>query len=388
MNALKVGTIDAGNAAIMTYIHQDPKWPQFTWDSDVLASALSAVRHKQGKHLGRMESIGFPLRSEASLEILTADVVKSWAIEGYELNPGEVRSSIARRLGLDHAGLPTASRAVDGVVEMMLDATQNAKTPLTTERLFGWHAALFQTGHSGIHPITVGAWRPAEAGRMQVVSGIIGREKVHFEAPEASRLDSEMQSFLAWFHSTGDLDPVLKAGIAHLWFVTIHPFEDGNGRIARAIGDMALALADGTHERFYSLSSQIEAERKRYYDELESAQRGGLDITAWLQWFLACLDRALDGAEESLAAVLFKARVWGKVNQRPTGERQRKVLNRLLNGFVGKLTTSKYAKLAKCSTDTALRDIGDLVERGVLIKSQGGGRSTSYSLREPGSVSG
>ena len=286
-------------------------------------------------------------------------------------------------MGLDHSGLPEASREIDGVVEMMLDATQNAHRPLTAERVFAWHAALFPTGRSGLSSITVGAWRPARAGKMQVVSGVIGREKVHFEAPEAARLGAEMDSFLAWFQSAGDLDPILKAGIAHLWFVTIHPFEDGNGRIARAIGDMSLARADGTHERFYSLSSQIEAERKHYYDQLETAQRGGLDITAWLRWFLACLDRALDRAEESLAAVMRKARVWRIANQQTTNERQRTVLNRLLDHFEGKLTTSKYAKLAKCSPDTALRDINDLVERGVLVKNPAGGRSTSYRLVEP-----
>jgi len=330
-----------------------------------------------------MEAFGFDLRAEASLTVLTSDVVNSSAIEGEVLNREEVRSSIARRLGLDVAGLPKPGRDVEGVVEMMLDATQNFEAPLTKERLFNWHAALFPTGRSGMGRITVGGWRPNEAGAMQVVSGPIGREKVHFGAPAAERLDSEMTALLGWFNAAPPLDPVLKAAVAHFWFVTIHPFEDGNGRIARAIADMALARADGTKERFYSMSAQIEVERKDYYRQLEAAQRGDLDITSWLTWFLGCLGRALEGAEQVLASVLYKAKLWQRINRRPVNDRQRLVINRMLDGFQGFLTTSKYAKLAKCSPDTALRDIRELLERRVLVQNPGGGRSTSYRLADP-----
>jgi Fic family protein len=367
----------------MTFIHEKPGWPQFSWDSDALAAPLAAVRHKQGKHLGKMEALGFDLRAEANLSVLTSEVVNSSAIEGESLKPEEVRSSIARRLGLDVGGLPEPGREVEGVVEMTLDATQNFDAPLTNDRLFGWHASLFPTGRSGMSRITVGTWRPKEAGPMQVVSGPMGTEKVHFEAPEAERLESEMARFLEWLNSPLAIDPVLKAGIAHFWFVTIHPFEDGNGRIARAIGDMALSQADGTSDRFYSLSSQIEAERKEYYLQLEAAQRGGLDITRWLTWFLGCLDRAIGNAEKTLAAVLHKARLWRRINRRPVNNRQREVINRMLGEFEGFLTTSKYAKLAKCSQDTALRDIRELLERGIIVQNPGRGRSTSYRLAEP-----
>jgi len=370
----------------MTFIHEKPGWPQFSWDSDALAVPLAAVRHKQGKHLGRMEALGFDLRAEANLSVLTSEVVSSSAIEGETLNPEEVRSSIARRLGLDVAGLPEPSREVEGVVEMTLDATRNFEAPLTNDRLFGWHASLFPTARSGMSRITVGAWRPKEAGPMQVVSGPVGREKVHFEAPGAERLESEMAGFLEWFNSPPAIDPVLKAGIAHFWFVTIHPFEDGNGRIARAIGDLALSQADGTNDRFYSLSSQIEAERKEYYLQLEAAQRGDLDITRWLTWFLGCLDRATGNAEQMLAAVLHKAKLWQRINRRPVNDRQREVINRMLGGFEGFLTTSKYAKLARCSQDTALRDIRELLQRGIIVQNPGRGRSTSYRLAEPDMV--
>jgi len=372
----------------MRYIYERPAWPKLTWDSDALASPLAAVRHKQGRLLGRMEALGFDLRAEASLTVLTSDVVKSSAIEGAVLNPEEVRSSIARRLGLDVAGLPKAGRDVEGVVEMMLDATRNYEKPLTKKRLFDWHASLFPTGRSGMRKIKVGAWRGKEDGPMQVVSGPYGRERVHFEAPEAERLNSEMSGFIKWFNAPASVDPVLKAALAHFWFVTIHPFEDGNGRIARAIADMALARADGTKDRFYSMSSQIEAERKDYYLELERAQRGKLDITPWLDWFLGCLGRALDGAEAALSVVLNKAKLWQRVNRRPVNDRQRLVINRLLNGFKGFLTTSKYAKLAKCSTDTALRDIQELLARRILVQNPGGGRSTSYRLADPDEVPG
>lgn len=364
----------------MTYIHERPDWPDLTWDSTALSPVLAALRYRQGQLLGRMQALGFDLRTEASLHTLTDDVVKSSAIEGERLDPEEVRSSIAQRLGLDAGGLVPASRNVEGVVEMMLDATQHHEQALSAERLFGWHAALFPAGRSGMRRITVGAWRSKEAGPMQVVSGPAGREKVHFEAPAADRLETEMGRFLDWFNRPAAIDPVLKAGIAHFWFVTIHPFEDGNGRIARAIADMALARADESKERFYSMSSQIEAERKAYYGELERQQRGGLDITAWLFWFLGCLDRAIASAGHTLAAVLYKARLWEEANRGPVNERQRLVLGRMLDGFHGHMNTSKYAKLAKCSTDTALRDIRDLLDRGILIRNPGGGRSTSYRL--------
>ncbi len=370
----------------MAYIHEKTGWPEFTWEGESLASPLAAVRHNQGRWLGQMEALGFDLRAEASLAVLTSDVVKSSAIEGEKLNPDEVRSSIARRLGLDVAGLPKAGRDVEGVVEMMLDGTRHFEKPLTKKRLFDWHASLFPTGRSGMSRITVGGWRKKEAGAMQVVSGPMGREKVHFEAPEADRLEAEMSRFIKWFNAPPAMDPVLKAGIAHFWFVTIHPFEDGNGRIARAIADMALARADGTKDRFYSMSSQIEAERKDYCLRLEAAQRGDVNITRWLEWFLGCLDRAIGGAEGTLGAVLHKARLWQRINRRPVNDRQRLVINRMLNGFKGFLSTSKYAKLAKCSTDTALRDIRELVERGILVQNPGGGRSTSYRLGEPDAV--
>lgn len=370
----------------MTFIHDLADWPELTWDANTLATPLVSVRHQQGRLLGKMESLGFELRSEASLTVRTTDVVKSSAIEGETLDPAEVRSSLARRLGLDTAGLPLASRNVEGIVELMLDATQNYSTQLSAERLFSWHAALFPTGRSGMSRIAVGAWRPLEAGPMQVVSGPLGKERVHFQAPSADRLDAEMAQFFAWFNERSELDPVLKAGIAHLWFVTIHPFEDGNGRIARAIADLALARADGLAERFYSMSAQIEAERKDYYQQLELAQRGELEITPWLDWFLGCLERALDGAEQILAGVLGRAALWQRINTRAVNDRQRQVINRLLDPFEGNLTTAKYAKLAKCSTDSALRDIRELLARGILLQNAGGGRSTSYRLGEPEDV--
>jgi Fic family protein len=367
----------------MTYIHEKSGWPEFTWDSETLAAALAAVRHKQGRHIGKMEAFGFDLRVEATLTTLTEEIVKSSAIEGAHLNPEEVRSSIARKLGINVAGLPRPGREVEGVVEMMLDATRNFDDPLTEERLFGWHAALFPTGRSGMRRIVVGGWRTGDTGPMQVVSGPVGRERVHFEAPVADRLEIEMKRFFAWFNGPSEVDPVLKAGIAYFWFVTIHPFEDGNGRIARAIADMVLSKADGTRNRFYSMSSGIEKERKEYYRVLESAQRGGLDVTGWLAWFLGCLDRSIEDAERTLGSVLHKARLWQRINLRPVNERQRKVINRMLDDFQGHLTTSKYAKLAKCSNDTALRDIRELLERDILVKNPGEGRSTSYRLAHP-----
>jgi Fic family protein len=368
----------------VSYIHENPDWPNLRWDNAKLLPLLADVRHRQGRLLGRMEGLGFRLRAEASLTTLTADVIKSSAIEGAVLDAEQVRSSIARRLGLDFGGKVQASRDVEGVVEMMLDATQKYAESLTAERLFSWHASLFPTGRSGMRRITVGAWRPANIGPMQVVSGPIGRERVHFEAPAADRLKREVSAFLKWFGAANGIDPVLKAGIAHFWFVTIHPFEDGNGRISRAIADMALARAEGMIERFYSMSTQIEAEKKQYYLNLERSQKGGVDITSWLEWFLGCLGRAVAGAENGLASVLRKAKTWEQINsQSPVNERQRKVINRLLDGFEGKLSTSKYAKLAQCSGDTALRDINILLDQGILVQVAGGGRNTSYRLVEP-----
>ena len=371
----------------MTFIHELPDWPTFTWDTQALAQRLSAVRHKQGKHLGKMEALGFELRTEASVTALTHEIVKSSAIEGEHIDSDEVRSSISRKLGLDVAGLPTPGHEVDGIVELMLDATQNSAQPLTVERLFGWHAALFPTGRSGMHRITVGAWRKDEHGPMQVVSGPIGRERVHLQAPSAERLEDEMERFVEWFNQADAMDPVLKAAVAHLWFVTIHPLDDGNGRIARAIADMALSRADGSKNRFYSMSACIESKRKDYYIRLEAAQRGSVDITAWLAWFLECLDDAIEAADTILASVLRKARLWDQINTKPVNERQRKVINRMLeHDWEGNLNTSKYARMTKCSQDTALRDIKELLQRGVLVKNEGGGRSTSYRLADPASA--
>jgi Fic family protein len=362
------------------YIHELPDWPHFRWAHEALAKQLAAVRHRQGRLIGRMQGLGFPLREEAVLKTLTEDVLKTSEIEGEILNRDQVRSSIARRLGMDVGALPPADRDIEGIVEMMLNATQKYHEALTVERLFGWHAALFPTGRSGMSKIIVGAWRDEKSGPMQVISGPFGKETVHYEAPIASRLDEDMKSFLDWFNGQEDIDPVIKAGIAHLWFVTIHPFDDGNGRIARAIADMALARSEDSPQRFYSMSAQIGIERKAYYDILESTQKGDLDITRWLEWFLACLNRAFDGAEKILQAVLHKADFWKKHIAARLNERQRDVLNRLLDGFEGNLNTSKWARIEKCSTDTALRDITDLVEQGILQKDPGGGRSTSYSI--------
>ena len=368
------------------WIHEHQNWPDFTWDTGELVSKLADIRHRQGRLLGRMEGLGFELKREATLSTLTSDVVKSSAIEGENLNPKEVRSSIARRLGIDIASTVPVNQDVEGIVEIMLDATQRFSKPLIKERLFDWHAALFPTGRSATRRITVGGWRAVESGSMQVLSGPIGREKVHFEAPNARRLEHEMAEFLAWFESKDDVDPVLRAGIAHLWFVTIHPFEDGNGRIARAIADMALARADGMGDRFYSLSSQIESERRDYYDQLEKQQRGTPEVTGWLEWFLDCLGRTISNAENTLSAVLFKAQLWEKINRKPVNERQRLIINRMLeDDFKGHMNTSKYAGLAKCSPDTALRDIQNLKSRGIFIQNPGGGRSTSYRL--PDSIS-
>jgi Fic family protein len=330
-----------------------------------------------------MQALGFQLRAEATLTTLTEDVLKTSEIEGEKLDPGQVRSSIARRLGMDVAGLVPADRDVEGVVEMMLDATQNFDRPLTKQRLFDWHAALFPTGRSGIRWIVVGAWRDDREGPMRVVSGAVGREKVHFVAPPANRLDAEIAAFLDWFNREPvSADPVLASGLAHLWFVTIHPFADGNGRIARAVADMALARSEKSPQRFYSMSSQIRQDRKDYYGILERTQKGTLDVTEWLEWFVSCFDRAIESAQEMLKNTLRKARFWEAHAAQELSERQRKIINRLLDGFEGKLTTAKWAALGKCSQETAYRDILDLVARGILKKGPAGGRSTSYSLAD------
>jgi len=365
-----------------TYIHERAGWPGFRWDHERISARLLDVRHRQGRLIGRMEGLGFQLRAEAVLNSLTEEVLKSSEIEGETLDRNQVRSSVARRLGLDIGGLTPADRDVEGVVEMMLDATQGYEKPLTARRLFDWHAALFPTGRSGMWKIRVGAWRDDAKGPMQVVSGAIGKERLHYEAPAADRVRDEMRKFVEWFEKDHSTDLVLKAGVAHLWFVTIHPFDDGNGRIARALADMVLARSENSPQRFYSMSAQIRQERKAYYEILEATQKGDLDVTRWLEWFLECLGRAFDRAETILATVLDKARFWERFAKVELNERQRGIVNRLLNGFEGKLTTSRWAKLAKCSHDTALRDIEDLIQKKVLTKDAAGGRSTSYSLSQ------
>jgi Fic family protein len=359
------------------YLHQKENWTDFRWDTDQLVTLLGNVRHLQGRLLGQMENLGFRLQEEAVLTTLTQDVLKSSEIEGELLNKEQVRSSIARRLGLEVSGLVDSSRNVDGVVEMMLDATQRYTLPLTDKRLFGWHAALFPSGHSGMYKIEVAKYR---GGEMQVVSGPMGKEKVHYEAPKGERVEAEMTKFLQWFSNGSQTDPVVKAAIAHFWFVTIHPFDDGNGRIARAIADMQLARGDGSPRRFYSMSSQIVAERKTYYEVLEKTQRGDGDITLWLKWFLSCLERALLNSEDVLKAVLIKAKFWEQHRQTHLNDRQQLVINKLLDDFDGKLTSSKWGKMTKTSPDTALRDIQDLINKGILRKEAQGGRSTNYEL--------
>jgi Fic family protein len=363
------------------YIHQLKNWPQFTWNAECITAILSRVRFQQGKLLGAMEQLGFDLQSEAVLHTLTQEVIKTSEIEGELLDREQVRSSIARRLGMDIVGAVPSDRYVDGVVEMMLDATQHYLDPLNEERLFDWHASLFPTGRSGMHKIVVGDWRTnSDDDPMQVVSGPMGRQRVHFQAPNAEVLANEMNLFLNWFNSEFKGDPIIKSAIAHLWFVTIHPFEDGNGRISRAIADMLLARADGSSKRFYSMSNQIRQERKAYYQILEQTQSGDLDITNWLVWFLECLERAIKSSDVVLASVLRKAKLWGMEVATTLNDRQKMMLNKVLDGFEGKLTSSKWAKIAKCSQDTAGRDIQDLILKGLLIKDEAGGRSTNYLL--------
>jgi len=364
------------------YIWQRPEWPEWQFDSSRLSELLSTVTLERGRLLGGMQTLGFKLAEEATLRVLTEDVIKSSEIEGEKLNPESVRSSLAKRLGMDIGALAPTDRHVDGVVDMVLDATQRYDQPLTVERLFGWHAALFPTGYSGLTKIAVGGFRYDTDGPMQVVSGGIGREKVHFEAPPAARIEQETVRFLDWFNHVQGLDPTIKAGLAHLWFVTIHPFEDGNGRIGRAVCDMALARADGSTQRFYSLSAQIQRERKAYYDSLEYAQKGTQDVTSWLEWFLGSLLRAIQGAGEQLKEVMFKADFWSQWSGASMNGRQVKMLNKMLDGFEGNLTNKKWVTMNHCSPDTALRDIKELVDRGVLVSAEAGGRSTHYVLAE------
>ena len=362
------------------YIYDLPDWPRFRWNQDAIFPRLTAVRHKQDRLIGRMQALGFTLRKEAELRTLTLEVLKSSEIEGEILDKEQVRSSVARRLGVDIGALTPEDRKVEGVVEMVLDATRNYDKPLTRERLFAWHASLFPTGYAGMRKIKVGDWRDAP---MEVVSGPIGHERVHFEGPPADRIEREMTAFLDWFNGDDGTDLVLRACIAHLWFVTIHPFEDGNGRIARAVADMTLARSEQSPQRFYSMSAQMRQERDAYYGGLEQTQKGTLEITERQDWFLGCLERSFDEAERTLAAVFRKARFWGSHAGAPFNERQSLMLNKLLDGIEGKLSSSKWAKMAKCSQDTALRDIADLVDRGILSKDPAGGRSTSYSLLQP-----
>ncbi len=363
-----------------TYIYEQSDWPHFTFDETIVGERLPAISRGQGRLLGRMEALGFELQQEAELQTLTEDVLRSSEIEGEILDKQQVRSSIARRLGMDIPGLVKPDHTVEGVVEMMLDATRNYDQPLTEDRLFGWHAALFPTGRSGMYKITVGDWRTDEKGPMQVISQKGRREIVHFEAPAADLIPNEMKQFLAWCEASYAGDMNIKAAIAHLWFVTLHPFDDGNGRTARAIADMMLARAEGSPHRFYSMSAQIQREHKSYYEILEATQKGGLDITPWLVWFLDNLEKAIEGAEDITANVLAKARFWSDHANRNFNDRQTKMLNRLFDGFDGKLTSSKWAKICKCSQDTATRDINDLMDQNILVKEPGGGRSTSYAL--------
>ncbi len=379
-NSLYICRIFAENK-MPQYIYEINKWPGFYWDKEAILPLLTAIHHKQGRLKGFMEALGFALRDETALQTLTTDVLKSTEIEGEFLSPDQVRSSIARKLGLDIAGLVPSDRNVEGVVEMMLDATQNYNKPLNKDRLCSWQAAMFPGGRSGMHKITVGDWRDNEKGPMQVVSGAMGKERVHYEAPKASRLRKEMNLFFKWFNAKNFPDAVLKSALAHFWFVTIHPFDDGNGRIARAIADMQLAKADGDAQRFYSMSAQIRLERKGYYQILEKTQKGTLDITGWMMWYFNCLNRALSATDETLKRILGKTKFWDKHTKTEINERQRLLINKLFDGFNGKLNTSKWAKIAKCSPDTALRDIQDLMKKKILVKEKAGGRSTSYVLK-------
>ena len=365
-----------------TYIYERADWPRFRWSSEAISDQLAAVRHHQGRLLGRIESLGFKLRAETTLQTLTRDALKTSEIEGELLDHDQVRSSLARRLGMEEGGLRPVDKKADAIATVVLDATQHFDQVLTTERLFGWHAALFPNESRGRHPIKVGGWRTDEHGRMIVASGQPGKETIHFEAPHARDVPAEMECFLRWLEDPADrTDLVLKAALAHIWFVTIHPFDDGNGRIGRAIADMMLARSEGTGQRCYSMSARLRLERPAYYATLEATQKGDLDITARLAWFLTVLDQALSDADGILAATIRKGQFWNGMAELPINQRQQEMLNRLLDGFEGKLTSSKWAQITKCSQDTALRDIGDLTGRGILVQDAAGGRSTSYSLR-------
>ncbi len=362
------------------YLYNNQNWPVFEWNSEKLLPLLAYVRNRQGKLIGKMGALGFELQNEANLEILTSEIIQSTEIEGEFLDKEQVRSSIARRLGLDISGLVYSERNVDGIVDLMLDATKNYDKELTKERLFGWHASLFPSGQRGMSKIITGNWRNDATGPMQVISGTIGKEKVHYQAPSASLLENEMRIFFDWFNLEKNVDLVLKAGIAHLWFLTLHPFEDGNGRISRALSDMLLTRSDEQSYRFYSMSTQIRKERNSYYDILEKTQKGSLDITNWLEWFLSCLLHSIDNSENLLEKVISKHEFWSIHSQVTINDRQRKILSMLIDNFEGVLNTTKWAKIGKCSQDTALRDIHDLIEKGILAKSEQGGRSTNYKL--------
>ena len=367
--------------SMTSYIYQNKEWPDFTWHDQRIINLLGDVRNLQGRILGRMDSLGFEYRNEAVLDSMTLDVIKSSEIEGVYLNPEQVRSSVARHLGIDFAGMVESDRSVEGIVDIMIDATQNFKLPLTVQRLFDWHSSLFPAGRSGIRKITPAAWRTDLRGPMQVVSGAIGKEKVHFQAPQANLVPAEMERYTEWFNRDDNTDLVLKSAVAHLWFVTIHPFEDGNGRIARALAEMLLARSDKCTQRFYSMSARIRIERKEYYRILEKTQKGELDITDWLLWYLECLMNALHSTESILAGVMHKAAFWRNNSDKILNTRQRSMLIRLIEGFDGKLTTSKWAKITKCSPDTALRDIQDLIDKGIIKKAEeAAGRSTNYEL--------
>lgn len=361
------------------YIYEYDNWPHFTWNDKQINVILGKVRNLQGKIYGQMGALGFSIQEETILSALTLDVLKSSEIEGEFLNYEQVRSSIARKLGIEYAGIVHVDRNVEGVVEMMLDATQGYDKLLDHERIFGWHAALFPTGWSGMHRIDTGCYRKEE---MQVVSGPMGKERIHFQALSAKEVKKEMDIFLDWFNKKTEIDGVLKAAIAHFWFIIIHPFDDGNGRIARTISDMLLARSEESTQRFYSLSNQILIEKKKYYDILQKVQHSSGDITDWLDWFLNCLYRALEYTDVTLQRVLKKADFWDRNKETILNSRQRLILNKLFDGFEGKLQSSKWAKIAKCSADTALRDIKDLIEKGILKQEESGGRSTNYELTD------
>lgn len=363
------------------YLYDNQNWPIFEWNSEKLLPLLAYVRNRQGKLIGKMGALGFELQNEANLEILTIEILKSTEIEGEFLDREQVRSSIARRLGLDISGLVYSERNVDGIVDLMLDATKKYDKELTKERLFSWHASLFPAGQSGMYKIITGNWRDDSTGPMQVVSGALGKEKVHYQAPPANQIENEMRIFFDWFNLEKNVDLVLKAAIAHLWFVTLHPFEDGNGRISRALSEMLLARSDEQSYRFYSMSTQIRKERNSYYDILEKTQKGSLDITNWLEWFLDCLLHAIESSEKLLEKLIYKHEFWLQNSKVSINDRQRKILNMLMDDFEGVLNTTKWAKIGKCSQDTALRDIQDLIEKGILAKSEQGGRSTNYELK-------